>query len=81
MDEEQELDDLLKDPEKFLGYVELHAQTPRALFHLDHVNRLLEMAGEDTVTVPEDGPEDVFIVLRPEMADPYVKAARARLDP
>jgi hypothetical protein len=31
--------------ESFLGYVEIHSQTPRALFHRDHVFRLFRLAG------------------------------------
>jgi hypothetical protein len=31
--------------ESFLGYVEIHSQTERALFHRDHVVRFLKLAG------------------------------------
>lgn len=31
--------------EEFLGYVEIHSQSERALFIAEHVNRLLELAG------------------------------------
>lgn len=30
---------------ELIGYCELHCKTERALFHADHVNRMLELAG------------------------------------
>ena len=31
--------------EELLGYAELHCKTERALFHADHVNRIIALAG------------------------------------
>lgn len=31
--------------EEFLGYVEIHSRTELALFHIDHICRLYELAG------------------------------------
>lgn len=45
--------------EEFLGYVDIHSQTPRHLFSKEHVFRLLEMAGVN----PE------FMDIRPPIPD------------
>jgi len=40
--------------EQFLGYVEIHSETDRALFHINDVNRFLKLAGDNRrVTYPE----------------------------
>lgn len=31
--------------DELIGYCELHCQTTRALFHFEHVNRMIELAG------------------------------------
>lgn len=36
--------DALADPREFLGYVDAHSRTPRALFHGSHILRAFEMA-------------------------------------
>jgi hypothetical protein len=40
--------------EHFLGYVDLHSQTPRALFHINDVKRFLKLAGRnDNISGPD----------------------------
>lgn len=56
-----------------LDYVELHSQTERALFHVDHVNRLLELAGHPRADWVG------FASLRYREARPLIEEARRRL--
>jgi len=39
---------LESDDEFFIGYCKEHSKTPRALFHINHINRLLAMANLPT---------------------------------
>lgn len=41
--------------EELVGYCEAHSQTPRALFHIKHLRRLLELAGRDVSDLPTEG--------------------------
>ena len=34
------------DDDQFLGYCSIHSETPRALFHAEHLRRLLALADE-----------------------------------
>lgn len=58
--------------EDFLCYVELHSRTPLALFHADHVNRLLVLAGEKPLNLKG------FAAMHADYADPLVDKARDR---
>jgi len=60
--------------EHLLGYVELHSQTERALFHVGHLNRLLELAGN-----PGRFAGNGFSDLHYQDAKPLIEAARRRL--
>jgi hypothetical protein len=60
--------------EALLDYVELHSQTERALFHVDHVNRLLELAGH-----PGRFAGNGFTDLHYQDAKPLIEEARRRL--
>jgi hypothetical protein len=60
--------------EDLLGYFEIHARTERALFHRDHVARLLELAGRES---QPDMPE--WITARIDAVEPLVKEARKRM--
>lgn len=57
----------------FLGYVEIHSETDRALFSREHVRRLHELAG---VPVPDVPP---FAAMHADYAKPLVTKARQRL--
>lgn len=54
--------------EEFLRYVEAHSETPRALFSMAHVNRLLktagkkEIMGEGFMAMPADQLADLGIL-------------------
>ena len=61
--------------EDLLGYFEIHSRTERALFHRDHVARLLKLAGENSTL----GHVAEFIAVGYEMSDPLVARARTRL--
>jgi hypothetical protein len=60
--------------EELLGYVELHSMTERALFHVSHVNRLLELAGN-----PGRFDGNGFTDLHYQDAKPLIEEARRRL--
>ena len=38
---------------QFVSYMDMHSRTERALFHKDHINRLLALAGEEPDEVHE----------------------------
>lgn len=61
--------------EEFLGYVEIHSCTDRALFHRDHVLRLYKLAHVET---PDLGHGSWFALFQ-DVADPLTKKARGRL--
>lgn len=63
--------------DKFLNYVEAHSQTPRALFHRDHVNALLLAAGQKPMESPEKYAE--FGAVHWWTAESLIKEARERL--
>jgi hypothetical protein len=57
------------------GYCETHCRTERALFHSDHLNRLLALAGYgDTYRMPEG-----WHTAREDAIDPLVKLAQERM--
>lgn len=59
------------------GYCEIHSRTERALFHSNHLNRLLALAGHPDgyyKTVREG-----WYTVREETIDPLAKLARERL--
>lgn len=59
---------------EFIRYCESHSSTPRALFHVDHINRLYKLAGEDKY-INGDG----FIAMHDDVAHPLCIKARARM--
>ena len=58
--------------EQLLNYVWYHSKTERALFHGDHINRVLELAGDER-RVPG------WREWHAEYAQPVVTIARAKL--
>lgn len=62
--------------EQFLGYVDEHSRTDLALFHRDHVARLLTLAGVD---LPTDLSRRDFWTVEHDVADVYIKMATTRL--
>lgn len=58
---------------EFLGYVERHCRTPRALFSWEHIKRLYELAGR---TCEWDGKPPMFSAMWEEEALPLVELAR-----
>ena len=65
---------LLSDEEfdKFVGYCWIHSETPRALFHRDDVNRMIELAGLDGRCEIE------FVSLHQDMKNACREARRRR---
>lgn len=64
-----------KDDEDFLGYVEIHCTTERALFSGIHVRRLYELSGHACSGVYPTG----WYSVHEYVAAPLIKAARLRL--
>jgi hypothetical protein len=62
----------LKSDRDFLGYVYLHSQTELALFHKDHINRLLKLAGKEELQEPCPS----FMGVHYDVAKPLIEAAR-----
>lgn len=60
--------------DSFLGYVELHSRTERALFHRVHVARLFKLAGK-----PEPAGLPEWMSVREDVAIPLVRSARCIL--
>ncbi len=60
--------------EAFIGYCELHCDTPRALFSARDVERILKLAGEKCAHKLEG-----FYHVYADQMMPLCKAARARL--
>ena len=63
--------------EFFLGYVETHSKTERALFHVTHIRRFLLLAGE---SVPLSLPSDGFIAMHYENIRSSLEKATRALD-
>lgn len=61
--------------EELLGYASLHCQTERALFSRYHVVRIMKLAGKKVTesSIP------IWVAVRPDVMDPLVKEARARI--
>jgi hypothetical protein len=59
---------------EFLSYVEIHSETELALFHRNHVNRLLRLAGK-----PEQPGLPALVSIYRYTAQPLVKQARDRI--
>lgn len=59
---------------ELLGYCEIHCKTERALFHADHVNRVIALAGMCDQFLPVVG----WVSVHGEMQE-LVDLARARL--
>lgn len=64
--------------EDFLGYVEFHSRTERHAFSLAHANRLLDLAGENTIRCAQWAGGDL-INIDWSAAKPLVEKARKRL--
>ena len=63
---------------EFLGYLETHGQTPRALTIGRDVNRLLALAGHPEGYI-EKVKDDDWFCLPLEASEPLIDMARARL--
>lgn len=61
---------------EFLSYCELHADTDRHLFHVEHVRRLLRLAGDDEARFDLSS---TFLGMDREFVAPRVAKARAWL--
>lgn len=59
---------------ELLSYIDLHSRTERALLHIDHINRLLELAGHPKISGVVG-----FAALHYEQAAPLIAEARRRL--
>lgn len=70
---------------EFLGYVDLHCRTERALFAREHVDRLYQLAGLPPIRweCRQHGwfAPPSFVAVRPSVANPLIEAARKRLNP
>lgn len=64
--------------EEFLGYVDLHSRTERALFHAEHVRRLYKMAGRPA---PSGLGENEFVAVYHDHAERLIKLARKKMKP
>lgn len=72
------MSDPFEDPSSFLGYVAIHSETDRHLFHRDHVKRLFELAEVDIATV-EPRPLPEFCGMDQWFVKPYLEKAYANL--
>jgi len=59
----------------FLGYCDIHCETPRALFSYVHCVRLYRLAGHDVPDPETQG----FHAMHEEEAKPLIATARERL--
>jgi hypothetical protein len=64
------------DDDDLLVYAELHCKTPRALFHVAHISRILVLAGQ-----PPLEETDGFFAVHEEEMKPLLEKARAKLHP
>ena len=66
--------------EELIGYCELHCTTERALFHVDHLDRMLELAGrpDGYVKTCKDWVTKWYSVHEDEML-PLCNLARERM--
>lgn len=62
---------------ELLGYADIHCETERALFHVDHIRRLFALAGEPEPPLPSTG----FVSCKQDVVRPLTKAARERMCP
>jgi hypothetical protein len=62
--------------EAFLGYVDIHCETDLALFHRNHVNRLLRLAGRSELQDPHT---PLFLHVYADVAKPLIEAAKERM--
>jgi hypothetical protein len=60
---------------EFLGYCDIHCETPRALFSYEHCVRLYRLAGHDVADPTTQG----FHAMYADEAKPLIKTARERL--
>ena len=61
--------------EQFLGYCDIHCETPRALFSYEDCVRLYRLAGHDVADPTTQG----FHAMHEEEAKPLIAKARERL--
>lgn len=64
----------LSSDDNFIGYCETHSKTERHLFHRDHANRLLRLAG-----MPEQPGLGEYVAIDEWTVKELVDAARERL--
>ena len=62
---------------QLIGYCSLHCETPRALFHGKHINRMLKLAGYPADFVRQVSPDEWISVHEPMQE--LCKLASARL--
>lgn len=63
--------------DEFLSYCEVHSETPRAMFHIDHIRRLHELAGAENEKIAKATTD--FYHFPEYLAQPLVEKARERL--
>jgi hypothetical protein len=61
--------------EELLAYADIHCETERALFSVDHIRRLFALAGKPEPEIPTTG----FLACKQDVIHPLTKAARERL--
>lgn len=64
--------------EEFLGYVEFHSKSERALFHVDDANRLFELAGSSKRFVSFGGGMIDFVPLHYSVIEDILREAKER---
>ena len=58
--------------EQLIGYCQLHCETPRALFHTSHINRILKLANYPE-GYPQEPLEDNFVNCDSDCMLPLLK--------
>lgn len=71
--------DPMDDDDFFIGYCELHSETPRALFHKDHIARILRLAGYEEAAQATEAQMIEFEAAHDDEMHPLCKQARERL--
>jgi hypothetical protein len=65
--------------DELIGYADIHCETPRAIFHVNHINRLIRLAGNPNgLQEFEHNPDSPFFHAHENFIKPLVKLARER---
>ena len=75
MSDDNSMDSSEWSDEFFIGYCDIHCETPRALFSYEHCVRLYRLAGHEVADPETPG----FHAMHAEEAKPLIKKARERL--